>query len=85
VRIIPRVVVCIERGRELRPVIPREVTVNNATLSENVLGSLQVELNEGPILVENSYLCSSGIGVNVLNSTYLTLNNNTLVFQLAAC
>jgi hypothetical protein len=56
----------------------RNITINNATLSENVLGSVQIELDEGPILIENSHICSSGIGVNVVNSTYLTLNNNTL-------
>jgi Right handed beta helix region len=55
----------------------QDITVNNATLSENVLGSLQVELNEGPILVEYSHLCSSGIGINVINTEYLTLNHNT--------
>jgi hypothetical protein len=56
----------------------QNITINNATLSENVLASLQVELNAGPILVENSHLCSSGIGVNVINTANLTLNNNIL-------
>ena len=56
----------------------KNITINNATLSQNVLGALQVEANEGPILLENSHLCSSGLGVNVLNTEKFTLNNNTL-------
>lgn len=54
----------------------QNITVNNVTSSENTLGALQVELNEGPILVENSHFCSSGIGANLVNSEYVTFNNN---------
>jgi hypothetical protein len=54
----------------------QHITVNNLTSSENVLGAMQIELNEGPITVNNSHLCSSGIGVNLVNSQYVTLNNN---------
>lgn len=56
----------------------QDVTIKNATLSGNVLGSVQIEANEGPIWIENSHICSSGIGVNVINSEYLTLYDNTL-------
>ena len=54
----------------------RNITVNNVTSSENTLGAIQLELNEGPITVENSHFCSSGIGANIVNSQYLTFNNN---------
>jgi hypothetical protein len=55
----------------------KNVTVNNATLSGNVQAALQIERNEGPITLENSNLCSSGQGVNVLTSSGLTIQNNT--------
>ena len=55
----------------------KNITVNGATASGNVQAALQIERNEGPITVENSTLCSSGQGVNVLTSTGITLQNNT--------
>ncbi len=55
----------------------KNITINNATLSQNVLASLQIEANEGPITLENSHLCSSGLGVNVINSEKFTIQNNT--------
>lgn len=56
----------------------KNITIDHATLSQNVLGSLQLEVNEGPITVTNSTLCSSGIGVNILNTEKLTMKNNLL-------
>ncbi len=47
----------------------RDVTINNTTLSENFLGNLQVELNDGAISMENSTLCSGGQGINLVNSS----------------
>ena len=55
----------------------QHITINNVTSSENTLGALQLELNEGPITVENSHFCSSGIGANLVNSQYVTFNNNS--------
>jgi len=55
----------------------KNITVNNATLSGNVQAALQIERNEGPLTLENSRLCSSGQGVNVLTSRGLTIQNNT--------
>ncbi len=55
----------------------KNITINNATLSGNVQAALQIERNEGPITLENSHLCSSGQGVNVLTSAGLTIQNNT--------
>jgi len=55
----------------------KNVTIHNATLSGNVQAALQIERNEGPLTLENSLLCSSGAGVNVLTSTGLTVQNNT--------
>jgi hypothetical protein len=52
------------------------VTVNNATLSGNKQAALQIERNEGPITLENSHLCSSGQGVNVLTSEKVSIQNN---------
>jgi hypothetical protein len=55
----------------------QDITVNNATLSGNVKPALQIERNEGPIMLENSYLCSSGGGLNILTSEALTVKDNT--------
>jgi Right handed beta helix region len=52
------------------------ITVTNATLAENVMASVQIEADEGPIAIENSHLCSSGAGVNLLESENVTLSNN---------
>lgn len=52
------------------------ITVNSATLAENVLAALQVERNPGPVTLTQSNLCSNGIGVNVLTSENLTISNN---------
>lgn len=55
----------------------QNITVNGSTLSGNVQAALQVERNQGPLTLENSLLCSSGVGVNVLTSTGVTIQNNT--------
>lgn len=54
----------------------KNVTINNATLSGNHMAALQLEANEGPITVENSHVCSSGSGVNILNVENLSIKNN---------
>ncbi len=56
----------------------KNITINNVTLSENVMAALQIEANEGPVLVENSHICSSGAGVNLLNSEKVTVQYNTI-------
>jgi hypothetical protein len=55
----------------------KNIVIDDATLAGNVQAALQLERNEGPITVENSHLCSSGQGVNVLTSPNLTVKNNT--------
>ena len=55
----------------------KNITIENATLSENVLASLQLEANEGPISLTGSKLCSSGSGVNLINTEKLTMTGNT--------
>ena len=55
----------------------KTITINNATLSGNVMSALQLEANQGPITVENSHICSSGAGLNILNTAALTVKNNT--------
>jgi hypothetical protein len=55
----------------------KNITMNNVTLAGNVQAALQIERNEGPITLENSTLCSSGVGVNVLTSEKVTIKNNT--------
>lgn len=55
----------------------QNITINNSTLSGNVLAALQVERNEGPLTLENSYLCNSGSGLNLLTSWQTTVTNNT--------
>jgi hypothetical protein len=54
----------------------KNITISNATLAGNVQAALQIERNEGPITLQNSHLCSSGLGLNVLTSTKLTIQNN---------
>jgi Right handed beta helix region len=54
----------------------KNITIDNVTLSQNVLASLQLEANEGPVTMTNSKLCSSGLGVNVINTEKLTLKSN---------
>jgi hypothetical protein len=56
----------------------KNITIDNATLSGNVMSALQLEANEGPIMVENSHICSSGAGINILNTAGLTVKNNVL-------
>src|ERR1035437_6117685 len=55
----------------------KNITIDNATLAGNVTAALQIERNEGPITLENSHLCSSGIGLNILTSKNLTVQSNT--------
>ena len=55
----------------------KDITIENATLSENVLASLQLEANEGPILLTGSRLCSSGSGAHLINTEKLTMKGNT--------
>jgi hypothetical protein len=56
----------------------KNITINNATLSGNVMSALQLEANEGPITVENSHICSSGAGINILNTEGLTIKNDVM-------
>jgi len=54
----------------------KNITINNATLVGNVQAALQVERNEGPLTLQNSHLCSSGGGINLLTSEQVTVQNN---------
>jgi hypothetical protein len=42
------------------------------------LASLQIEANEGPVKVQNSSMCSGGVGINVINSSGLTITGNNM-------
>jgi hypothetical protein len=55
----------------------KNISISNTTLSGNVQAALQIERDEGPVTLQNSILCSSGQGVNVLTSPNLTISNNT--------
>jgi len=55
----------------------KNITINNVTLSGNLQAALQIERDEGPLTLQNSLLCSSGAGVNVLTSTGVSIRNNT--------
>jgi len=55
----------------------KNITVASATVAGNALSGMQLEANEGPIVVKNSHLCSSGVGVTVLNNEKLTMQYNT--------
>ena len=54
----------------------KNVSIDHATLAENVLAGLQLEVDEGPISLTNSKLCSSGLGLNIINSQNITASNN---------
>lgn len=54
----------------------QNITISNATLVGSYDAALQLERNEGPITLENSHLCASGVGLNVLTTQGLTVNNN---------
>jgi Right handed beta helix region len=55
----------------------KNITITNATLVGNHMAALQLEANQGPVTVQNSHVCSSGSGVNILNVENLTIKNNT--------
>jgi len=54
----------------------KNITIDNATLVGSANAALQIERNEGPITLQNSHLCSSGTGVNLLTSEKVTIKNN---------
>ena len=54
----------------------KNISIDHATLAENVLAGLQIEVDEGPISLTNSKLCSSGLGLNIINSSNITASNN---------
>ncbi|HEY2473092.1 MAG TPA: right-handed parallel beta-helix repeat-containing protein [Terracidiphilus sp.] len=55
----------------------KNVTINNATLVGNLTAALQIERNEGPVTLENSHICTNGVGVNLLTSEQVKIENNT--------
>ena len=55
----------------------KNITINNVYLSNNRLANLQLEANEGPIVVKNSYLCNGLAGAELLNSANTTFQSNT--------
>ena len=55
----------------------KNITINSPTLAGNTTPALQIERNEGPILLENGHLCSSGVGLNLLTSQQVQVENNT--------
>ncbi len=56
----------------------RQITVENAVLSGNLLPNLQLELNVGPISMNNSVLCWGGLGINMNSSSGFTLTNSKI-------
>jgi hypothetical protein len=54
----------------------KNITIDHVILSGSYNAALQLERNEGPITLQNSLLCSSGVGVNVLTTEGLTVANN---------
>ena len=55
----------------------KNITINTVYLSNNRLANLQLEANEGPIVVKNSYLCNGLAGAELLNSAKTTFQNDT--------
>jgi hypothetical protein len=54
----------------------KNITISGATLVGNVTAGLQIERNEGPVTIENSHFCTSGVGVNLLTSEQVKILNN---------
>ncbi len=54
----------------------KNISIGNATLVGNALSNLQVEANEGPITLQNSALCTGGMGVSLLTSSNVTISGN---------
>jgi hypothetical protein len=57
----------------------RQITVENSTLEGNFDTNLQIELNVGPITVQNTALCFGTIGVNLVNAQNVTFSNDSLI------
>jgi hypothetical protein len=55
----------------------KNIVASNNTLAENIGANLQVEVNEGPIALTGSTLCSGGVGMNLINSENVTVTGNT--------
>ncbi len=55
----------------------RNITVTGAVSAENELANLQVELNYGPISIQDSTFCSGTLGLNLVNSSNISLQHNT--------
>jgi Right handed beta helix region len=55
----------------------KNIVASNNTLVENIGPNLQVEVNEGPIALTGSTLCSGGVGMNLINSENVTVTGNT--------
>ncbi len=54
----------------------RNIVVNGASVSQNELANLQVELNYGPIAIQNSAFCAGTLGLNLINSSNISLSGN---------
>ncbi len=54
----------------------KNITISNATISGSVMSALQLEANEGPVVVKGSHFCNSLAGVTALNNEKLTLESS---------
>ncbi|MDI3254769.1 MAG: right-handed parallel beta-helix repeat-containing protein [Bacillota bacterium] len=52
------------------------ITVANSQLVGNTVANLQLEANQGPITVQNTSLCSGGMGLHLINTADLTMTGN---------
>jgi hypothetical protein len=55
----------------------RQILVDNATLEGNYDTNLQVELNAGPLVIENTSLCYGTLGANLVNSKNIIFQGDT--------
>jgi hypothetical protein len=55
----------------------KNITINNATVAGSTMSALQLEANEGPVLVEYSHFCTSLAGVTALNQEKLTMKDSS--------
>lgn len=57
----------------------KNITVTGATLSGNLVANLQIEKNEGPITIQGSNIASGDVGLQLVNTTYLTVKGTTFI------
>lgn len=57
----------------------KNATVTDVTLSGNLVDNLQIEKNQGPITIQGSNLSSGDVGLELINTSNLTVTGTTFI------